>query len=50
MVDTVIEGPDKDKKPFVNARVVVNSVDVVSMLEATFVCLVPHGSGVGSRW
>jgi hypothetical protein len=29
--------------------VVVNSVDVVSRLEATFVCLVLHGRGVGER-
>jgi hypothetical protein len=33
-----------------HARVVVNSIDVVSRLEATFVCLVPYGCGVGGRW
>ena len=29
--------------PCMDARVVVDSIDVVSRLEATFVCLVPHG-------
>jgi hypothetical protein len=27
-----------------------NSVDVVFELEVTFICLVPHGWGVGGRW
>ena len=29
--------------PCIHTRVVVDSVDVVSMLEATFVCFIPHG-------
>ena len=33
-----------------HARVVVDSVDVVSRIEATFICLVPYGLGVDDRW
>ena len=33
-----------------HARVVVNSVDAVSRLEAIFIYLVPHGLGVDNRW
>jgi hypothetical protein len=33
-----------------NTRVVVASVDVVSRLEATFVCLVLYGWGVDGMW
>ena len=43
VADTLVEGPDKDRKPYTNAKLVVDSVDVVSRLEATFVCLVPSG-------
>ena len=35
--------PIPEGKFLANARVVVNSVDVVSNLEATLVCLVSHG-------
>jgi hypothetical protein len=40
----------KTDNPCMHARVVVDSIDVVSRLEAAFVCLVPYGWGVGSRW
>jgi hypothetical protein len=40
---TFVEGPNKDGQPYADARVVVDSTDVVSRLEATFICLVPHG-------
>jgi hypothetical protein len=30
-------------------RVVVDNVDVVSRLEATFICLMLHGQGVGGQ-
>jgi hypothetical protein len=33
----------KMDNPCMHARVIVDSVDVVSRLEAIFVCLVPHG-------
>ena len=33
----------KTDNPCMRARVVVDSIDVVSRLEATFICLVPHG-------
>jgi hypothetical protein len=39
MADALVEGPDKDRQPSTKARVAVDSVDVVSGLEATFVCL-----------
>ena len=40
----------KMDNPCMLTRVVVDSIDVVSRLEATFVCLVPYDWGVGSRW
>jgi hypothetical protein len=40
----------KTDNPCMHARVVVNSIDVVSRLEAIFVCLVLHDWGVGDRW
>jgi hypothetical protein len=43
MADTLVEGSRQRRITLYNARVVVDSVDVVSRLEATFVCLVPHG-------
>jgi hypothetical protein len=30
-------------------RVVVDSIDVVSRLEATFICLMLHGRGIGGQ-
>jgi hypothetical protein len=39
MADALAEGPDKDGQPSMKAKVAVDSVDVVSVLEATFVCL-----------
>ena len=42
-MDTLVVGLDEDRKPYADARVVVDSVDVVSRLEATFVCLILHG-------
>ena len=43
VVNTLVEGPDKRQITLIDTRVVVDIVDVVSRLEATFVCLVLHG-------
>jgi hypothetical protein len=40
---------DKDMITLYNTRAVVDSVDVVSKLEATFVCLMLQGRGVGGQ-
>ena len=42
MADALVEALIKTNNPD-HARVVVDSVDVVSRLETTFVCLVLHG-------
>jgi hypothetical protein len=40
----------KTNNPCMRTRVVVNSIDVVSRLEATFIYLISSGWGVGDRW
>jgi len=40
----------KMDNPCMRARVVVNNIDMVSRLEATFVCLVSSDWGVGGKW
>jgi hypothetical protein len=44
-----LRASDKDGITLYNTRAVVNSIDVVSRLEAIFVCLVPHGRGVDGQ-
>jgi hypothetical protein len=43
VVDTLVEGSYRDGINLIDTRVVVDSIDVVSRLEATFVCLVSSG-------
>jgi hypothetical protein len=33
-----------------DARVLIDSVDMVFRIEVIFVCLIPHGLVVGGRW